>query len=238
MLMEHETAKRNSVVPVAADRREDRRHKVTAVAEVVEGNSGAKMLTKVGDLSRRGCFLETGTPFPVHSVTQVHIRKDKESFQAEARVVSASAGRGMGLQFTAIDVEQRHILSAWLRASFNSSWESSNRRRSQRILVRLPVRVSGTNRNGEPFEEDTQTETISAHGASLLVSTAMSVGQRLVLSNAPSKGPVECVVAHVGESRGDLSHIGVTFVLSNQYQLLWNAAFPLPAKPNAGEMIK
>jgi hypothetical protein len=214
--------------PIAADRRADLRHKVAGEAEVTDGNSGVGMLTRISDLSKRGCFLETSTPFPVNTITKIFIRKGTESFEADAKVVSAFSNTGMGLQFTNVDPVQRHILSAWLGASIETSWQSSNRRRSQRILVRLPVRVSGVNSIGSPFEEETHTQTISAHGASLLLSAKVEKGQRLVLSNAPSRATVECLVAYVGESQGELVHVAVTFVWSNQYQLLWNANFPLP----------
>jgi hypothetical protein len=81
---------------------------------------------------------------------------------------------------------------------------------------------------GSPFEEETYTQTISAHGASILLSANVEKGQRLVLSNAQSRATVDCLVAYVGEPRGKLVHVAVTFVWSNQYQLLWDANFPLP----------
>ena len=213
--------------PFATDRRTDPRYKFAAKAEIVEDNSGKWIETYVNDLSRRGCYLSTDTPSPLNTATKVRITKGTESFEANARVVSTLAGKGMGLLFTDVDAEQQIILTAWLMGSSDHSWFGSNRRRSPRVLVRLPVRVSGKNSLGAQFEEETYTQTISAHGVSILLSAPMISGQPVDLSNSPSKEAVHCTVAHIGEPQGNLLGVGLTFVLPNQYQLLWQATFPL-----------
>jgi hypothetical protein len=217
-----------AVGPFAADRRTDPRYKFTANAEIVEDKSGKRIETRVDDLSRRGCYLNTDTPSPLNTATKVRITKGTESFEANARVVSSKTGKGMGLLFTDADPEQRRILTAWLMGSLENSWLGSNRRRSRRVLVRLPVRVSGKNSLGSQFEEETYTQTISAHGALILLSAPVIRGQPIILLNSPPKGTVQCTVAHIGEPQGDLLQVGVTFVLPNQYQLFWHATFPSP----------
>src|SRR5882724_1822642 len=76
----------------------------------------------------------------------------------------------MGLVFTAIEPGDRGTLATWLAESRETSWLAANRRRRQRVLMPIPVRVSGQNVLGSPFEEETQTRAISAHGALILIS--------------------------------------------------------------------
>jgi hypothetical protein len=93
----------------------------------------------------------------------------------------------MGLVFTAIELEPLRTLETWLVESRETSWLAANRRRGQRVLMTIPVRVSGQNVLGSPFEEETQTLAISAHGASILVLAQVYRGQQLTLSNGPDK---------------------------------------------------
>jgi hypothetical protein len=115
--------------------------------------------------------VDTSKPLPLGTVTDVRITKGSQLFEARARVVYSRASKGMGLVFTAIESERRGILETWLVESRETSWLAANRRRSQRVLMTIPVRVSGQNVLGSPFAEDTHTRAINAHGALILVST-------------------------------------------------------------------
>ena len=101
------------------------------------------------------------------------------------------------------------------------------------MLMKIPVRVSGQNALGSPFEEETQTLAISAHGALIPVSTQVKKGQRLALSNVQTKAAVECVVAHIRQ--GDQLQVGVEFMLPNP--TFWHVTFPpkdwTPRHPDA-----
>jgi hypothetical protein len=146
----------------------------------------------------------------------------------------------MGLVFTAIEPERLRTLEIWLSESRETSWLAANRRRSQRVLVTIPVRVSGQSGAGLPFEEATHTRAISAHGALLLVSTQVHRGQRLNLSNVQTKAALECVVAHIDRHQSDHPQVGVEFVLPNP--MFWHVAFPpkdwTPRHPDAKSPIK
>jgi hypothetical protein len=230
MLDDPSKAVRSPGWTVAEDRRSDPRHAFSAAAEVVEDKSGTRIEAHVLDLGRQGCYLGTITPFPLHSMATVRITKGAESLEAKARVVSSTVGKGMGVFFTEIDQQQHHILAAWLAEALESSWHTLNRRQSQRISARLPVRASWKIGDGSQFEEETYTQKISAHGALILLSAPVSKGQPIILSNSPPRGSVECIVAHIGEAQGNLHEVGVRFVLPNQYQLIWNATSPPPER--------
>ncbi len=224
-----------SVALAGADRRTHPRYEFIAAVEVVAAESGARIETRVRDLSQQGCYVDTNSPLPLGTVTDVRITKSAQLFEAGARVVYSRASKGMGLVFTTIEPEHLQTLGTWLTESRETSWLAANRRRSQRVLMTIPVRVSGQMGVGLPFEEETQTKAISAHGALILLSTQVYRGQRLTLSNVQTKAALECVVAHIARRQGEHPQMGVEFVLPNP--MFWHVAFPprdwTPRHPDA-----
>jgi PilZ domain-containing protein len=212
------------VRPVAAERRTEPRHKFLASAEIINAQSGARTEANVGDIGPRGCFVETDRPLATGTAVTVRISKDGKTFEAECRVAYSMPRKGMGLVFTTVELDQHRVLAAWIEDSVESAWLASNRRRSQRILVEVPVRVSGRNSHGSPFEEDTQTLAISAHGALLNLATQVNKGDRVTLFNARTESTAECAIAYVTGLQKDRQQVGVQFVLP--YPAFWHVAFP------------
>jgi hypothetical protein len=229
-----------AVAPAGTDRRTHPRYEFTAAVEVVATESGKRIETRVRDLSQQGCYVDTNSALPLGTVTDVRITKGAQLFIARSRVVYSRANNGMGLMFTVIEPEQRRTLETWLVESRETSWLAANRRRSQRVLISVPVRVSGKSGAGSPFEEETHTRAISAHGALILVSAQVSRGQRLTLSNVQTKAALECVVAHIDKRQSDAPQVGVEFMLPNP--IFWHVAVPpkdwTPRHPDAKSRAK
>ena len=229
-----------AVALAGADRRIHPRYEFVAAVEVRVAESDARIETRVRDLSQQGCYVDTDNPLPLGTVTDVRIKKGAQLFEARTRVVYSRAGKGMGLMFTAIEPEQIRTLETWLAESRETSWLAANRRRSQRVLMTIPVRVSGQYGAGSTFEEETHTRAISAHGGLILVSTQVYRGQRLTLSNVQTKAALECVVAHIDRHQGGHPQVGVEFMLPNP--IFWHVAFPpkdwTPRHPDAKSQVK
>jgi len=229
-----------SVALAGADRRIHPRYEFIAAVEVVAAESGARIETRVRDLSQQGCYVDTNNALPLGTVTDVRITKGAQLFEARARVVYSRASKGMGLVFTAIESDQLRTLETWLAESRETSWLAANRRRSQRVLMTIPIRVSGQSGAGLSFEEETHTRAISAHGALILVSTQVHRGQRLTLSNVQTKAALECVVAHIDRHQKDHPQVGVEFTLPNP--MFWHVSFPpkdwTPRHPDAKSHAK
>src|ERR1700674_2965177 len=223
-----------------ADRRIHPRYEFIAAVEVRVAESGARIETRVRDLSQQGCYVDTNNALPLGTVTDVRITKGAQLFEARARVVYSRASKGMGLTFAAIEPKQLRTLETWLAESRETSWLAANRRRSQRVLMTIPVRVSGQSDVGLHFEEETQTMAISAHGALILLSTQVHRGQRLTLSNVQTKAELECIVAHIGKHQSSQPQVGVEFMLPNP--MFWHVAFPpkdwTPRHPDAKSHAK
>ena len=229
-----------TVALAGTDRRTHPRYEFIAAVEVRVAETGARIETRVRDLSQQGCYVDTNNPLPLGTVTEVRITKVAQLFEARARVVYSRASKGMGLMFATIEPAQLRTLETWLAESRETSWLAANRRRSQRVLMAIPVRVSGQTGVGLPFEEETHTRAISAHGALILVSTQVYRGQRLTLSNVQTKAALECVVAHIDRHQSDRPQVGVEFMLPNP--MFWHVAFPpkdwTPRHPDAKSHVK
>jgi c-di-GMP-binding flagellar brake protein YcgR len=221
--------------PTGVDRRAHPRYAFTAAVEVVAAELGARIKTQVRDLSQQGCYVDTSKPLALGTNTDVRITKGAIAFEARARVVFNQAGKGMGLMFIAVEPEHRKTLDTWIAESRESSWRAANRRRSQRVLMKVPVQVSGQTANEASFEERTHTLSISAHGALIALETPVHRGQRFILSNMQTKAALECVVVYLERIPGEPMHVGVDFMLPNP--TFWRVAFPpkdwTPRHPDA-----
>jgi len=98
------------------------------------------------------------------------------------------------------------------------------RRRSQRVLMQVAVRVSGSDAQGQPFEEETETLAINAHGALILTTARVTSGSLLKMQHKGTKEEQECHVAFLGPVRAGKSEIGLEF--SAPRPSFWRVAFP------------
>jgi hypothetical protein len=108
----------------------------------------------------------------------------------------------------------------------NQSPSFANNRRTQRVVVRIPILVSTHVRGEPPLTEDTFTLVVNAHGA--LVSLAMKVrpGQKIVIRNWATAKEQECRVVHVKDNPFGKKEVGISFLLPNPH--FWMLDFPPP----------
>ncbi|HLJ24272.1 MAG TPA: PilZ domain-containing protein [Candidatus Acidoferrales bacterium] len=105
--------KRKSSV-AAIERRRNLRFPFTATVEAVETKSGTKIVARTSDLSLGGCYIDTLSPFPVGSEVQIRISRNKETFEAQAKVVYSMIGMGMGVAFLSAQPKQVRLFQRWL----------------------------------------------------------------------------------------------------------------------------
>jgi hypothetical protein len=208
---------------LASERRRHPRYGFMADAEVVEGSSGARIEGRIVDIGQRGCYLQSNRSFPVGEAVTVRISKEPNSFVTRARVVYSSAS-GMGLAFSDIAAEELEVLETWLGPLRKKDFLARNRRNTQRVVVRVPVQLSGQNPLGAPFQEETHTHAVNATGALIYLSTAVQKGQRLKLVNTATGDEAECLVAYLGRRQGERVEVGIAFILPNP--TFWHVVFP------------
>ena len=87
----------------------------------------------------------------------------------------------------------------------------SERRRSERFLEIVPVVVRGEASEKRIFWEDTSTISISAHGALVILTAKIRIGQILVLVNPRNWDERDVRVARIGSSDGKRAQVGIEF---------------------------
>lgn len=101
---------------------------------------------------------------------------------------------------------------------------SGARRRSQRVLMQVGIRVRGKDAQGKEFEEGTETLAINAHGALILLSARVISGGVVHVKHNKTGEEQECHVAFLGPVRSGRAEIGVEFTTPSPN--FWRVAFP------------
>jgi len=100
---------------------------------------------------------------------------------------------------------------------------AQDRRRSIRLHLAMPVIVRGVVAT-QPFEEKTQTITVSAYGCMLCVSAQVVRGQEMTIVNPRTAEELPCRVISLRPAEGEHMEIGLEFTESSP--LFWRIAFP------------
>ena len=101
---------------------------------------------------------------------------------------------------------------------------SGPKRRSQRVLMQVPVRLRGQDAQGASFDEETETLAINAHGALVLMQARITSGATIQLQHKRTSEEQECQVVFLGPVRGNKAEIGLEF--SAPRPQFWRVAFP------------
>ena len=90
------------------------RYPFIASAELVEEDSGARMDSRISDLSLNGCYVDTVNPLPGGTLVRLRIFTETHSFEAPATVVHSQAFLGMGVKFREVQPRFEEVLRLWL----------------------------------------------------------------------------------------------------------------------------
>ena len=98
------------------------------------------------------------------------------------------------------------------------------RRRTHRILARVPVSVHAQREGAEAVEEQTFALVVHARGGLLLLRMKVHPGQCLQLQHGRSREQKDCVVAYLEPADNGYAHVSVQFV--EPHPEFWHATFP------------
>src|ERR1700682_2917050 len=112
---------------------------------------------------------------------------------------------------------------------------SGARRRSQRVLMQVALRLRGKDAQDKDFEEYTETLAINAHGALVLLAARVTSGSVVHMRHNKTEEEQECHVVFLGPVRGGKAEIGLEFTAPRP--AFWRVAFPpedwTPKSPEA-----
>jgi PilZ domain len=98
------------------------------------------------------------------------------------------------------------------------------RRRSQRVLMQVSVRIRGNDAQAKAFEEETATLAINAHGALILMTARVTSGSKVFMQHNTTKQEQECHVVFLGPVRSGKAEVGLEF--TEPCPTYWRVAFP------------
>jgi hypothetical protein len=104
-----------------------------------------------------------------------------------------------------------------------TSGPEANRRRSQRVILSVPITVSGEG-TSEKFSEQTKTMVVNAHGALIMLAAKVSQGQGLELKSPTNPESQSCKVVYIGPTVQGQTQVGVEF--NKPAPHFWHVAFP------------
>lgn len=99
-----------------------------------------------------------------------------------------------------------------------------NRRRSQRVLLRLPILIVARGADNRHESENAFTINVSAHGALLLLSMRVSLNQKILIRHIETLEEQFVRVIHVTPAAEGKSEVGVDFL--KPAPKFWRISFP------------
>lgn len=100
----------------------------------------------------------------------------------------------------------------------------AGRRRSMRVLLSVPISVSGKNASGQDFSEETRTLVVNAHGALISLAAPLIADQRIQVSNKATKQSLSCRIVYVGAVQAGKAQMGIEF--EKPSSSFWQIDFP------------
>jgi len=104
-------------------------------------------------------------------------------------------------------------------------------RRTTRVLLKVPIEVSGTGADGQPFQEKTSTLMVDGHGAQILLKSLPQAGERVTITNLRSRKSCPfLVVRRVSKSLSQEGEWAVECLQPGTS--FWGIHFPAPEPPS------
>jgi len=102
--------------------------------------------------------------------------------------------------------------------------EEASRRRSHRLLLRVPLRVRGEVERGKPFDEEVITMVVNAHGGLILLAAQVKMGQTLHITHQQTNEEIVSTVVFLGSSQDGKQQVGFEFRTPSPK--FWQIGFP------------
>ena len=106
----------------------------------------------------------------------------------------------------------------------NESRKWLDSRRSQRVLIQMPLQVRWNPPGEEAITEDTHSIVVNAHGALIALALRVKPGNKIILRNWGTAKERECRVVHVRPKPGTKNEVGITLLVPDAS--FWGVEFP------------
>jgi hypothetical protein len=100
----------------------------------------------------------------------------------------------------------------------------NNRRRSQRVILRMPILVIARGPDKQHVSENTFTAVVNAHGALIYLSLKVEVGQKILIRNPDTMEEQFVRVIHATSGAEGKLEVGIEFLRAAPK--FWRISFP------------
>jgi hypothetical protein len=116
-----------------------------------------------------------------------------------------------------------------------STMEERNRRRSERVVLRVPLQLSAKMPDGKRISIEAHSLVVNAHGGLLDVGMEMLIGQQVILSNPRNEKVASGKIVRVEAS--DEGRFSVAFAFEFPAPSFWPVSFPPPDWSSIAEAV-
>jgi Tfp pilus assembly protein PilZ len=189
--------------------------------------TGERLVSRVETIGLGGLFIVTPKPPPAGEAIQLYFEVPGGEVCALAVVRSSTQDEGMGVEFTAMNAENRARLEKLVsrllgeppvNAPSAIPARYSSKRRSTRVAASVTLKVRGIDGNGQPFLEETTTLEVGLQGCKYFSRYALPTDSWLSVEVLHERGNSNSPhfaarVTWLRKSRKEsgLFHVGVEF---------------------------
>jgi PilZ domain len=101
---------------------------------------------------------------------------------------------------------------------------TQNRRRSERVMLRVTVVVLAEDEERRQIQEEAKTQVVNAHGGLMQMKAHLHVGQSFLLTNPKTSAEVNCRVVRVEEE--GMEFYNIAFEFEHPTANFWPIVFP------------
>ena len=102
--------------------------------------------------------------------------------------------------------------------------EPQNRRRSERVMLQMPITVVAETPERVHVHENTQTLVVNAHGGLMKLKAELHIGQPVVLLNPQTGAKEGCRIVRIDQPSPD--YFAVAFEFDHPAPKFWPVVFP------------
>lgn len=102
--------------------------------------------------------------------------------------------------------------------------DAQNRRRSERVMLRMSVVVLAEDEDRRQIQEKGYTQVVNAHGGLFQIRTHLHVGQSFLLSNPKNGMEISCRVVRIEET--GMQFYNIAFEFDRPAANFWPIVFP------------
>jgi PilZ domain len=226
------------------ERRRNPRFAFIAEVQVLEPRWKTAITARTSDLSLGGCYVDTINPFPPSTLVNLRLRKWDRTFDAQAMVIYSTPGMGMGMEFLAVNQEQREVLEGWIRElglqqrgepgndatpKTGSEKDQKNQEKMEMKILRIAAmlllfmfaRVSTYAQSGSAVPQQWT-----------IVTTSESVPNAVPITTTPTGAPDPCTTGQNDNPNDTNASCYDPLVITTDWQLSLNASDQTVTTPN------